>query len=101
MRWEIAERCVCRHIGSSVPAWFVYVVQCRDGSLYTGIARDVHARVDKHNQGQGARYTRGRGPVRLVHVERKRSQGAALRREAAIKSMPRKAKVALVETDAP
>ena len=41
-----------------MPAWFVYVVRCRDGSLYTGIARDVNARVDKHNQGRGARLLR-------------------------------------------
>ncbi len=79
-----------------MPTWFVYVVQCRDGSLYTGIARDVSARLEKHNAGQGARYTRGRGPVRLVHLERKRSQSAALRREAAIKALPRKAKLELV-----
>ncbi len=79
-----------------MPTWFVYVVQCRDGSLYTGIARDVSARLEKHNSGQGARYTRGRGPVRLVHVERKKSQGSALRREAAIKALPRKAKLDLV-----
>jgi Predicted endonuclease containing a URI domain len=63
--------------------------------LYTGIARDVNARVTQHNQGRGARYTRGRGPVAIVHVERKRSQGSALRREAAIKALPRKAKLAL------
>jgi putative endonuclease len=78
-----------------MPAWFVYVVRCRDGSLYTGIARDVNARVDKHNQGRGARYTRGRRPVAIVHVERKGSQSSALRREAAIKALPRKAKLAL------
>jgi putative endonuclease len=78
-----------------MPAWFVYVVRCRDGSLYTGIARDVNARVAKHNQGRGARYTRGRRPVAIVHVERKRSQVLALRREAAIKALPRKAKLAL------
>jgi putative endonuclease len=78
-----------------MPVWFVYVVRCHDGSLYTGITRDVNARVAKHNQGRGARYTRGRRPVAIVHVERKRSQGAALRREAAIKALPRKAKLAL------
>ena len=78
-----------------MPSWFVYVVRCRDGSLYTGIARDVNARVTQHNQGRGARYTRGRGPVALVHVERKKSQGSALRREAAIKALPRKAKLVL------
>jgi putative endonuclease len=79
-----------------MPTWFVYVVRCRDGSLYTGIARDLDDRIAKHNQGRGARYTRGRGPVALVHVERKRSQGAALRREAFIKALPRKAKLSLV-----
>jgi putative endonuclease len=78
-------------------AWFVYVVRCRDGTLYTGISRDVDARVAKHNLGKGARYTRGRAPVALVHQERKRSQAAALRREAAIKALPRERKLALVE----
>ena len=76
-------------------AWFVYVVRCRDGTLYTGISRDVDARLVKHNQGKGARYTRGRGPVALVHQERKRSHGAALRREAVIKALPRHEKLRL------
>lgn len=80
-----------------MPVWFVYVVRCRDGSLYTGISRDVEARLAKHNQGKGARYTRGRGPVALLHIERKLSQANALRREAAIKALPRAAKLALVE----
>jgi putative endonuclease len=75
--------------------WFVYVVRCRDGTLYTGISRDVDARLAKHNQGKGARYTRGRGPVVLVHSERKSSHTAALRREAAIKALPRSEKLAL------
>jgi putative endonuclease len=78
-------------------AWFVYVVRCRDGTLYTGISRDVDARVAKHNLGKGARYTRGRAPVALVHTERKSSQGAALRREAAIKALDRDQKLALAE----
>jgi predicted GIY-YIG superfamily endonuclease len=78
-------------------SWFVYVLRCRDGTLYTGISRDVDARVAKHNQGKGARYTRGRGPVALVHKERKTSQAAALRREAAIKALPRQRKLALLE----
>ena len=77
--------------------WYVYIVRCRDGSLYTGISRDVDARVAKHNQGRGARYTRGRGPVALVHKERKTSHTAALRREAAIKALCRRCKLALVE----
>ena len=75
--------------------WFVYVVRCRDGTLYTVISRDVDARLAKHNAGKGARYTRGRGPVALLHKERRSSQAAALRREAAIKALPRTKKLAL------
>jgi putative endonuclease len=80
----------------AMAAWFVYVVRCHDGTLYTGISRDVGARIAKHNQGKGARYTRGRGPVALVHKERRSSHSAALRREAAIKALPRKRKLELV-----
>jgi predicted GIY-YIG superfamily endonuclease len=81
--------------------WFVYVVRCADGSLYTGISTDVPARVAAHNSGRGARYTRSRRPVELVHLERKRSQGTALRREAAIKALPRAHKLTLVAAEAP
>lgn len=77
--------------------WFVYVVRCRDGSLYTGISTDVAARVARHNAGEGARYTRARRPVALLLVERKRSRSTALRREAAIKGLSRAEKLELVE----
>jgi putative endonuclease len=77
-------------------AWFVYVVRCGDGSLYTGIAVDVAARVSVHNDGKGARYTRSRRPVTLVYVERKRSRSSALKRELAIKGLPRPEKLALI-----
>ena len=80
----------------SVADWHVYVVRCIDGSLYTGIARDVAARVAVHNEGEGARYTRSRRPVELVHVEPAADRGAALRREHAIKRLPAAAKRALV-----
>jgi putative endonuclease len=70
-----------------VPEWRVYVVECVDGSLYTGITIDVEARVARHNDGEGARYTRSRRPVRLVHVETAADRGAALRREHAIKKL--------------
>ena len=76
--------------------WFVYIVKCRDGSLYTGIAIDVTVRIAKHNAGTGGKYTRSRCPVTLVWRERARTRGAALRREAEIKSWPRKEKLALV-----
>jgi putative endonuclease len=76
--------------------WFVYVVRCADGSLYTGISTDVEARVAAHNAGRGARYTRARRPVEVIHVERKRSQSTAAKREAAIKALPRARKLSLV-----
>lgn len=76
-------------------SWYVYIVRCRDGSLYTGVSTDVEARVATHNAGAGARYTRARRPVRLVWFERKRNRSYALRREAAIKALPRAAKVRL------
>ena len=76
--------------------WFVYVVRCGDGSLYTGIATDVEARVSVHNDGKGARYTRSRRPVTLVYVERKRTRSSALRRELAIKALDRAEKLDLI-----
>lgn len=69
--------------------WFVYVVRCADDSLYTGIARDVRARIAMHDAGKGARYTRGRGPVRLCAKRRCASKGNALRLEHAIKQLAR------------
>jgi len=77
-------------------AWHVYVVECADGSLYTGIALDAEQRVARHNAGHGARYTRSRLPVRLVHVEMAESRGAALRREYAIKRLTVAAKRELI-----
>ena len=85
----------CRIIFDRMARWFVYLVRCADESLYTGISTDVGARVAAHNAGRGARYTRARLPVELVHVERKKSRSTALRREAAIKALPRAAKLLL------
>ena len=76
----------------------VYIVRCRDGSLYTGYARDPEARVRLHNLGRGARYTRGRRPVTLLHVETFETRGAALSRECAIKRLSRRDKVRLCGT---
>lgn len=67
--------------------WYVYILRCADTSLYTGIATDVERRVAEHNAGQGARYTRGRGPVTLVYQEEVPDRPAALKREYAIKNM--------------
>jgi uncharacterized protein (TIGR02453 family) len=70
-------------------SWAVYLVRCADGSLYTGVATDVARRVAEHNAGTGARYTRARHPVVLVHQEPAPDRPAALRREYALKQLPR------------
>jgi putative endonuclease len=75
--------------------WYVYIVRCADRTLYTGVAKDVPARVAVHNEGRGAKYTRARLPVRLVYSEEAPDRGAALKREHAIKALPRAAKRAL------
>ena len=76
--------------------WHVYMVSCADGTLYTGIAKDLQARIDAHNCGKGARYTRGRRPVVLVYAEQADSHGTALRREYAIKKLKASEKRRLV-----
>jgi putative endonuclease len=78
--------------------WWVYMVRCSDGSIYTGVATDVRARVEKHSAGIGAKYTRGRGPVVLVYTKLMGGQSAACRREAEIKRLPREKKLALAAT---
>ena len=74
---------------------FVYIVQCADGTLYTGWAMDVLARVKVHNAGRGAKYTQTRRPVRLVYSETWPSRADAMRRERQIKRWPRARKLAL------
>jgi putative endonuclease len=78
-------------------AWYVYIVCCSDGSLYTGIAKNVEKRVFRHNSGTGAKYTRSRRPVELVHVESAGDHSAALRREQEIKSLSADAKRWLID----
>ncbi len=78
--------------------WYVYMVRCCDGSLYTGVARDPGRRLEEHNgrRAGGARYTRSRRPVTLVYTEAARDQAAACRREAELKDWPRARKLALI-----
>lgn len=78
-------------------AWFVYLLRCRDGSLYTGCTDNVERRLAVHQSGKGAKYTRSRLPVELVYQEPAADRSAALRREAAIKRLPRKEKLKLLE----
>jgi putative endonuclease len=80
-----------------VSAWFVYVLHCADGTLYTGITTDLDRRLREHNgEGHGgARYTRGRRPVRLHYYEAAASRAEAARREAVVKKLDRRSKLAL------
>jgi putative endonuclease len=78
--------------------WFVYILRCGDGTLYAGMTNDLEKRLEAHRCGKGARYTRGRGPLEVVHVERKRTRSAALKREAALKRLDRRAKLALLDS---
>jgi putative endonuclease len=79
-------------------SWYVYMVRCADDSLYTGVTNDLASRIDQHNLGKGARYTRTRRPVELVYQEPAADRGAALRRELAIKRLCRADKIALTDT---
>ncbi len=78
--------------------WFVYILSCADGTLYTGVTTDTVRRTAEHNEanGRGARYTRSRRPVRLVYREPAADRGAASRREVAIKRLSRTEKLALI-----
>ena len=78
--------------------WFVYMVRCDDGSLYTGIAKDVDRRLEQHNAGTASRYTRSRLPVTLEYQEMQSNQSTALKRELAIKALSRKAKETLIRS---
>lgn len=73
--------------------WHVYIVECGDGSLYTGIAKDVAQRVADHAAGKGAKYTRGRGPIELLESKGPMTRSDALKLEHTIKATPREAKV--------
>ena len=77
-------------------AWYVYMLRCGDGSLYTGITDDVEKRLAAHRTGKGAKYTRGRGPLELVYSQEQPDKSAALRREREIKKMPRQRKLELL-----
>ena len=76
--------------------WTVYILRCGDGSLYTGIAKDVRTRVKQHSEGRGAAYTRTRLPVKLLYQEGGLTRSQALIREAQIKTMPRSKKEELI-----
>lgn len=76
--------------------WYLYILRCGDGTLYTGITTDVEKRFAAHAAGRGAKYTRGRGPLTLLYREHCGSHSQALRRELEIKALPRKEKELLI-----
>ena len=76
--------------------WVLYILECRDGTLYTGITDDLERRIKAHNSGKGAKYTRGRGPLILRYQEPCPDKSSALRREREIKALSRKAKLELI-----
>jgi putative endonuclease len=77
-------------------AWIVYILECKDKTLYTGITNNLERRIQQHESGQGAKYTKGRGPFRLVYTEGCVDKSLALRREHEIKQLSRSEKLTLV-----
>ena len=77
--------------------WFVYILRCSDGTLYTGITTDVEKRFAAHSSGKGAKYTRGRGPLELVYCDECGDHSAALKREVQIKKLSREEKEKLIK----
>lgn len=76
---------------------YTYILECKDGSYYTGWTNDIKKRIADHNSGKGAKYTRGRGPVKLVYLEISDTKEAAMKREAAIKKLTRTEKENLIK----
>ena len=78
------------------PGWLVYLLRCRDGSLYTGITNNLPKRLKAHAAGKASRYTRSRLPIQLAYTEPQRSHSRSLKREAAIKKLSRRQKDELI-----
>ena len=76
--------------------FFVYIVICSDGTLYTGFSTNVEERIEKHNRGKGAKYTRNRRPVKLLYIEEYPTKSLAMKREYQIKQLSRQEKLKLI-----
>ena len=76
--------------------WFLYIIQCRDESLYTGITTDISRRIKEHNAKKGAFYTKNKTPVKLVYQQAMANQSEARKRESSIKRLTRKEKLELI-----
>lgn len=77
-------------------SYWLYILKCGDGTLYTGTTDDVDRRLAVHQSGKGAKYTRGRGPLKVVYREELPDKSAALKREIAVKRLTREEKLALI-----
>lgn len=86
---------------SAKSEWYIYILQCADNTLYTGVATDINARLATHNAGKGAKYTRGRLPAILLYQESAENRSAALQREHAIKKMRAAEKRQLIASQNP
>ena len=78
--------------------YYIYIVECSDGSLYTGYTNDLDSRIEKHNTGKGAKYTRNKRPVKLVYFEEFEEKNLAQKREYEIKQFTRDKKLRLIKT---
>lgn len=93
---KVPEKTAPKVSQQSAQDWYVYIVQCADNTLYTGIAKNVSERIEKHNAGIGAKYTRTRTPVTELYRESCADRSQATKRELAIKKLSRKQKFALI-----
>ncbi|MDW3094879.1 MAG: GIY-YIG nuclease family protein [Gammaproteobacteria bacterium] len=76
--------------------WAVYILECKDKTLYTGITNNLERRIQQHESGQGAKYTKGRGPFRIIYTESCEDQSMALKREHQIKQLTKQGKLDLI-----
>ena len=88
---------VNREVRALEGKWFVYILNCADGTLYTGITNDLDRRIKAHNAGTASKYTRVRRPVSIVYSEEVETKGDALRRELQIKRLTRSGKMAIIK----
>jgi putative endonuclease len=79
--------------------WYVYILKCKDGSYYTGITKNLEKRIADHANGKGAKYTRGRAPLKLIHAETFENRSTASKREVEIKKLSRIEKEFLIKPD--
>lgn len=89
---NIQRSCKRYYMGKKEDSHYVYILECKDGTFYTGYTNNLKRRIDMHQRGKGAKYTRGRTPVKIIHQEQFSSKGEALQREYYIKKLTREQK---------